>query len=164
MTSHRQTGSAILILVLVLAAVASWCLVMIQSSSLTVEMALKRQEHEQVFRMTEGVMKYGIWLCKQRFLTLQKQAEAGVTAYDFQAGTWSLPPSLVEYTGRLALTVDKDQKVMNIGITAVLYDVSHNKVCTITCQLVCQHKGLEGHDQPVFFVQSWSVESNNARG
>ena len=68
------------------------------------EMALKRQDREQKYRMTEGVLQYGLWLCKNRFAAVQRLAEKEETPFVLDVGTWKLEGSPAYY-GRLDITV-----------------------------------------------------------
>ncbi len=158
MHKSTQPGSAILIIVLVLTAVAAWCLTTIKSASLSMEMALKRQEREQLYRMTEGVMRYGLWLCTQRFTTLSDRAAAGVTSIDLDVGTWKLEGAPT-YTGKLYCALDEIKKDRAVGLTAFLHDAAQKPVFTITCQLAVQQEGAKGQEQVVFVIRHWSANS-----
>lgn len=151
MRNYTRTGSAVLIVILVLSAVALWCLTMMKTVSLNTEMALKRQEREQRYRMAHGVMHYGLWLCKQRFAVLQERASEH-PAYDFDVGTWKLENALA-YTGKLHLGVHDNV----IDLQARLYDTKQQPVFSITCELVCQHEGEKGQEQTVFIVRHWNA-------
>lgn len=145
----EQSGSALLIIILVLSAVAAWCLAMLKSVSLNMDMALKRQEHEQIYRITEGVMRYGMWLCKTRFAQLTAHA-AEQPEYDFDIGSWKLEGG-ASYSGRLQCTVNGEM----VDLVARVYDAKKNNVGTIKCQLVRQVDDKVEKKQEVFVVRQW---------
>jgi hypothetical protein len=155
--SSRQTGSAVVIVILVLSAVAVWCLVMLKSIDLHTEMALKRQEYEQGSQLAEGVMRYGIWLCKTRFTTLIGR-DTGKVEYDFDVGSWKLEGEKI-YTGTLHCSAQNE----SVNLRVQVYNVRKICIHTITCQLVRQHEKNDGVEQEIFVVRHW-VAQGEAHG
>lgn len=151
MIKQNRPGSAVLVVVLVMSAAVLWCLNTLKSFSLSMEMALKRQEREQKYRMAEGVLQYGIWLCKNRFTTLERLAKQGTTTFVLDVGTWKLE-ELPAYRGRLDVAVKGevvDMKVVLLEGDACVFGME--------CQLERIRVKQQKKEKKLFIVRNWKT-------
>lgn len=151
MTKQNRPGSAVLVVVLVMSAAVLWCLNALKSFSLTMEMALKRQEREQKYRMTEGVLQYGLWLCKNRFATLEQLEKKGETTFVLDVGTWKLE-GLPAYKGRLDVVVHGQM----VDLKASLLE---RDACAfgMECQLEVITTKEQKKEKKQFIVRNWKT-------
>jgi len=148
-----KSGSAILMVVLVMSAVIVVCLNMWRATALTTDLVFKRQEREQKFRIAEGVLHYGIALCKERFESLKKLAKAGQELVELDVGRWTVAGHS-SYQGKLEVLLKGDTVQLNASIIA-------ESACAfgIGCQLQQKTAG-SGKDSVAYFVISnWKLHA-----
>lgn len=140
-----RQGSAILIVVLIMSALLLSCLNLFKSTTLTVDLVLKRQEREQKSRATQGVLNYGVDLCSKRFSLFEGQARDGKTSWTFSVGTWDIR-GLGKYDGQLCVTWKEGVLLLNATLL-------EKKSCAfgIGCELERKKKG----DGFIFCVKNW---------
>ena len=153
LTGNTKSGSAILIVVLVMSAVMIVCLNMWRATALTTDLACKRQEREQRFRIAEGVLNYGIALCKERFESLKILAKAGEKTIELDVGKWEVkgqPP----YNGRLEVLL----KGKTVQLTA---SIIAEATCAfaVGCNLEQKTIGKGKNAVNYFQVSNWKLRA-----
>jgi len=150
MLNRCRSGSAVLIVVLVLSMIMLSCFNLWRHTALNMDMVLKRQEREQKYRITEGVLYYGISLCKDQFKTIGKRKKK----IELPVGTWRLkshPP----YVGKLIITPhDK-----TIHLKAFLIE-KKSSVFAMSCSLE-RKTAAKGSvsKKDVFVIHNWKVHA-----
>jgi len=96
-----QKGSAILIVILVMSAVTIICINIWRATVLTADFSYKRQAREQKFQIAQGVLNYGIALCKDRFKILEQHTTKG-EAIELDVGSWKIDDH-ISYKGKLVV-------------------------------------------------------------
>ncbi len=147
---HCQPGSAILTVVVVMSAVVFICLNILKCSGLNTKLILKRQNREQIYRLTEGVLNYGVALCKQRFATLQQKALKGENPIALEVGTWKLEGHS-PYKGKLIITPYK----RSVKLEAMMCH-QHKCIFQLSCDLECKRNKQK---KPTFFVSRWKEDA-----
>jgi len=150
MLNRCRSGSAVLIVVLVLSVIMLSCINLWRHTALNMDMVLKRQEREQKYRITEGVLHYGIGLCKNQFKKIGKRGKK--KKIELQVGTWRLkshPP----YVGKLIITPDDN----TIHLKAFLMD-KKSSVFAMSCSLKRKTAAKESVSKSdVFVIHNWKV-------
>lgn len=91
---YYRSGSS-LVVVMVVTTVLLICFTSLwQALSLATDTALKRQNHEQLFRATDALMIYACNLCKNNFHILKEQAHIQKNSINLKSfSTWPLDKS-----------------------------------------------------------------------
>lgn len=152
MKTFCQQGSAVLIVVLVLSALTVWCLNTLQTISFSTQAACVRQEREQLYCIAQGVMRYGVWLCSQRFATIAERAAAGTTSFDCPVGTWKIVERGPVLTGK----IHGEFNNKTVALRAMVFDAAQKEVFAVSCTLVLTQESDQGQSQPVFCIRHWN--------
>jgi len=151
MKKNSRPGSAILIVVLVMSALLFFCFNLFQSTVLTVDVVLKRQEREQKARIAQGILNYGITLCTSRFEQFEKKAKNKKESWDFSVGTWKLE-DFGGYGGHLNVAWKDDA----LHLTATLLEEADACAFGTGCVVERKMKQDEEKEKQYFVVRDWT--------
>ena len=73
---HVKNGSTILLVVFITTAIITLSTMIWRSSMLSLDVALKRHQYEQLHKATEGLLNLGIALCKENKTKLKKKQQS----------------------------------------------------------------------------------------
>lgn len=142
---YQQSGSTILIVLLAMTGVLLLCMRTSMGSSLIADIVVKKQEHEQFFRLTEGLLLYGINLCKQEYETI-KVAQQNL--FIGHASSW--PDSQSLYAGHLEIIKNINE---SFAIDARLQKKGESCDCYRLCCTVEQQVADDGIS--FFSISAW---------
>jgi len=151
--NHTKSGSAILLVLLVMSAIIFCGFNLFQSTILTTELVLLRQEREQLMRVTEGVLNYGISFCTNQFDFLAAQAKNKTKNWVFEVGRWKLNGETV-FIGHLSVALE-DQTVKLIA------SLFSEKACIfrMECDIERKTKKEKTKEIRFFEVQNWKTRA-----
>jgi len=162
MLNRCRSGSAVLIVVLTLSMIMLSCFNLWRHTALNMDMVLKRQEREQKYRITEGVLHYGIALCKNHFKKIDKRHKK--KKIELRVGMWRLkghPP----YGGKLIITPHENMTHLEASLR-VLRSFSekgmakNSSVFAMSCSLE-RKTAAKGSvtKKDIFVIHNWKVHA-----
>ena len=152
---YQKKGSVLFLVLTVIAVLTLWSSILFRSIALTYDLSCQRYWYEQKMAACEGVINYGIALCKQNFHALT--ASDGPYSMAFNVGQWNVQNKKV--AGKLVVTVDKKKVILG----ATLGKESQNKQiiqCTVSEE--SDAAGYEGEKtKRQFLISEWRIGEKN---
>ena len=146
----NREGSLLVFIIILLSALTICVTGVWQSTVFSMRIAHKRQQYEQQYRATEGLLRYGIALCKNNETLFD--SEANKQESTLQIPSW---PSGDKQSHEGVLTIKTLQNQI-VSLQAAL--VNKDKVvCQVSC-LLKKEKVHEGAgNQTRFIIDAWTI-------
>jgi len=150
-------GSTVLIVVFVMSALIICYATVWHSISFFSDMAIKKQEYEQRYRIADGILKSGIVFCKKRYDYLKKLLTPQNPVLSMDMGFWKID-DMVGYDGKVIISFKKD-----LHIQAVVSD-KKREMFKISCRMSkSNQKDAQKKDNDLFIVRHWKIDSESAK-
>lgn len=130
--TKTNRGSAVIIILLVVAGLTLWCSSLWRSVTLAHDLAIKKQEFEQQYQCTQGIMRYAI-ACATLNYELLTDSLAAQQNLLIDCGAWQYPPTPL-HSWYTAIRYYKKHNSADIIAQALLRD-NQQVLCTVQCTL-----------------------------
>jgi len=150
----KKKGSALLLVILITSAIVICSTIVWQGTAFLSDLVLKRQEYEQKYRFTEGVLNYGIAFCKCNYDAIQKAVTKGEKTFTITLEADKISPHQI-YMGKIYVEVQDK----SIELKAVLVDNAKEIFsvgCNLSKQQVLKNSVQKKYDTK-FLVQNFVV-------
>lgn len=145
-----KEGSSLLLVLIVVSAVMLCVTATWKSASLMFDIVLKKQKHEQLFRSTEGLLNYGIAICKDHFSQLIMEGQKGNNDCVITFAQWPVGNS-DDYKGSVRLISEQNR----INVYAKLFTLDNTVSCSLSCVVQAEVADNEEQNIAALHVNDW---------
>ncbi len=149
----NKEGSCLLTILLFVALISFFCLHMWRTTVLLFDTTMAKQQFQQHYYLTQGLLTWGIDLCKNNFDALIDYNTVHKPGFFLEIPRWKLNETY--YTGNLVCTNMIENNLYYIQIMAKLFYKKN-----ILMQLACEiHKEFDAEQNCRYRISKWHLEN-----